>query len=332
MAQLTSSQSQGVMLMQISVRTPELPTVFRVIIAGSVDPPTQVASWDGVPLAMDAGNQWKMVAPGVWDLTLSCFWPAKFPSAARPGPATKTVKVTHAGVNGGKLDASGLLDVWSESGATDTAPLPVSDQALLPTMAGGRFQAMFVGAVAGGAKIRVTTSKMGKEGGRGGGGERGKGREGGGQGGRERGGGGRREDGGREGGGKRGGGGRGGATFFRDTKITLEVHLVFIKGVTTSTGVSLVGQVGADTSDPLPLACPLTTKLMDPLSLLIPGVFTCSKVNDINIPVETATKPKVLGLHKFMAALVGATMEGNYLASTFSLIVNGQSEKLYYSL
>ncbi|CAI5477544.1 unnamed protein product [Closterium sp. Yama58-4] len=86
----------------------------------------------------------------------------------------------------------------------------LSDQALLPAMAGGRFQPMFSGAVAGGARIWVTTSN--------------------------------------------------------DTKVTLEVHLVFTRGVTTSTGVSLMGQVGADTSDPLPLACPLTTKLMDPLS------------------------------------------------------------------
>ncbi|CAI6008080.1 unnamed protein product [Closterium sp. NIES-65] len=269
-AQLTSSQSQGIICMQISVRRPEFPTVFRVIIAGSVDPPTRVSLWDNRTLAT-GGDQWKLVAPGVWDLAHASYWPAGNPSSW-PGPDTKTVTATHAGVNGGTLEASGALVLQMETGAYDT----VTEQGLLPSMASGRFQAMFSGDVAGGAKIRIAASN--------------------------------------------------------DSKVTLEVHLVFTRGVTANTGVSIVGQVGADTSDPLPLACPFNTPLLDAIGIVIPGVFTCVKTIDVNIPAETASKPKVLGLQRFMAALVGATLPGDYLASTFTLTVNGQSENLYYSL
>ncbi|CAI7807440.1 unnamed protein product [Closterium sp. NIES-54] len=221
-------------------------------MAGSADPPTDV-SLGGTSLASDA-SQWKLVAPGVWDLTRSLDW-VTFGIALTGGRAA----VTHAGVNGDTLTASGSL---ATTGSLDTG-LPV-----LPSMARGRFQAMFSGAVAGGAKIRIATST--------------------------------------------------------DTKVTLEIHLAFTKGVNTNSKVSLVGQVGADKSAPLALACPFTST--------IKGVFTCSKTIDVKIPTETATTPKVLGLQKFMAALVGATMSCDNLATTFMLTVSGQQEPLYYAL
>ncbi|CAI7928736.1 unnamed protein product [Closterium sp. NIES-54] len=91
-------------------------------------------------------------------------------------------------------------------------------------------------------------------------------------------------------------------------------------GITTSTAVSLVRQVGMDTSNPLPLACPFSITLEDYFGTPISGVYACVKAIVMNIPAETATKPKVLGLQKFMAALVGATLPGDYLASTFTLV------------
>ncbi|CAI5491972.1 unnamed protein product [Closterium sp. Naga37s-1] len=329
-------------------------------MAGSADPPTDV-SLGGTSLASDA-SQWKLVAPGVWDLTRSLDW-VTIGSALTGGRAA----VTHAGVNGDTLTASGSL---ATTGSLDTG-LPV-----LPSMARGRFQAMFSGAVAGGAKIRIATStspwrcnwclserhhtqthlvssppplsapylcppslsplsapplcspflpplsapplcplppfsaphvcppslplltappacndtKVTLE---------------------------------------------VHLVFIRetshsthlvlsphllyllypllpplsappacsDTKVALEIHLAFTKGVNTNSKVSLVGQVGADKSAPLALECPFTSA--------IKGVFTCSKTIDVKIPAETATTPKVLGLQKFMAALVGATMSGD---------------------
>ncbi|CAI7844150.1 unnamed protein product, partial [Closterium sp. NIES-53] len=230
------------------------PVVLRVIMAGSVDPPTDV-SLDGTSLASDA-SQWKLVAPGVWDLTRSLDWTTTALGSALTGVRAE---VSHADVNGNAVTASGSL---AKIGALDTA------LAVLPSMAGGRFQAMFSGAVVGGAKIRIATST--------------------------------------------------------DTKVTLEVHLAFTKGVNTNSKVSLVGQVGADKSAPLALACPFASN--------IKGVFTCSKTVDVKIPAGSATTPGVLGLQKFMAALVGATMSGDNLAATFTLIVGGQEENLYYAL
>ncbi|CAI5497051.1 unnamed protein product [Closterium sp. Naga37s-1] len=113
-------------------------------MAGSADPPTDV-SLDGTSLASDA-SQWKLVAPGVWDMTQSLDWS----SAALGSDLTGVgAKAAHAGVNGDSLVASGSL---ATTGAVDTA------RAVLPSMARGRFQAMFSGAVAGGAKIRIATS------------------------------------------------------------------------------------------------------------------------------------------------------------------------------
>ncbi|CAI5970200.1 unnamed protein product [Closterium sp. NIES-64] len=230
------------------------PVVLRVVMAGTVEPPTDVLL-DGTSLASDA-SQWKLVAPGVWDLTRSLDWGAIALGSALIGVGAE---VSHADVNGNAITASGSL---AKIGSLDTG------LAVLPSMSGGRFQAMFSGTVAGGAKIRIATST--------------------------------------------------------NTKVTLEVHLAFTKGVNTNSKVSLVGQVGADKSAPLTLACPFTSN--------IKGVFTCSKTVDVKIPAGAATTAGVLGLQKFMAALVGATMSGDHLAATFTLIVNGQQETLYYGL
>ncbi|CAI5491222.1 unnamed protein product [Closterium sp. Naga37s-1] len=199
-------------------------------MAGTVEPPTDVLL-DGTSLASDA-SQWKLVAPGVWDLTRSLDWGAIALGSALIGVGAE---VSHVDVNGNAITASGSL---AKIGSLDTG------LAVLPSMSGGRFQAMFSGAVAGGAKIRIATST--------------------------------------------------------DTK------------------------VGADKSAPLTLACPFTSN--------IKGVFTCSKYVDVKIPAGAATTAGVLGLQKFMAALVGATMSGDHLAATFTLIVNGQQETLYYGL
>ncbi|CAI7844130.1 unnamed protein product, partial [Closterium sp. NIES-53] len=141
-APVTSLESQGTVIVRKPANTLAFPGVLRVIMAGSADPPTDV-SLGGTSLASDA-SQWKLVAPGVWDLTRSLDW-VTFGIALTGGRAA----VTHAGVNGDTLTASGSL---ATTGSLDTG-LPV-----LPSMARGRFQAMFSGAVAGGAKIRIATS------------------------------------------------------------------------------------------------------------------------------------------------------------------------------
>ncbi|CAI5460655.1 unnamed protein product [Closterium sp. Yama58-4] len=251
---VSSFESQGTVIVRMPADTDAYPVVLRVIMTGCVEPPTDV-SLDGTSLASDA-SQWKLVAPGVWDLIRSLDWATNDVGSFLTG--VKAV-VSHADVNGNAVTASGSL---AKIGALDTG------LAVLPSMAGGRFQAMFSGAVVGGAKIRIASST--------------------------------------------------------DSKVTLEVHLVFTKGVNTNSKVSLAGQVGADKSAPLALACPFASN--------VKGVFTCSKTVDVNIPAGAATTPGVLGLQKFMAALVGATMSGDNLAATFTLTVNGQQETLYYAL
>ncbi|CAI7928733.1 unnamed protein product [Closterium sp. NIES-54] len=370
-------------------------------MAGSADPPTDV-SLGGTSLASDA-SQWKLVAPGVWDLTRSLDW-VTFGIALTGGRAADALCSAAADsvhctppVAIPLMHASSCFQFHSAPPMRPPShPSHVPGLPVLPSMARGRFQAMFSGAVAGGAKIRIATSTETSH-----------------------------------------------STHLvlsphllyllypllpplspppacsgtkvtlevhlvftkgvdsltpahlvlsphllyllypllpplsappacsdtkvtlevhlvftkgvdsftpahlvlsphllyllypllpplsappacSDTKVTLEIHLAFTKGVNTNSKVSLVGQVGADKSAPLALACPFTST--------IKGVFTCSKTIDVKIPTETATTPKVLGLQKFMAALVGATMSCDNLATTFMLTVSGQQEPLYYAL
>ncbi|CAI5497058.1 unnamed protein product, partial [Closterium sp. Naga37s-1] len=141
---VASYESQGTVIVQMPPNTGLFPVVLRVIMAGSADPPTDV-SLDGTSLASDA-SQWKLVAPGVWDLTRSLDWTTTALGSTLTGAGAE---VSHADVNGNAVTASGSL---AKIGALDTG------LAVLPSMSGGRFQAMFSGAVAGGAKIRIATS------------------------------------------------------------------------------------------------------------------------------------------------------------------------------
>ncbi|CAI5491977.1 unnamed protein product [Closterium sp. Naga37s-1] len=277
-------------------------------MAGSVDPPTDV-SLDGTSLASDA-SQWKLVAPGVWDLTRSLDWTTTALGSALTGVRAE---VSHADVNGNAVTASGSL---AKIGALDTA------LAVLPSMAGGRFQAMFSGAVVGGAKIRIATStytKVGLE---------------------------------------------VHLAFIRGATLNTACALPLTcftscvlccppsaapplcnhslpplsapplcpsslprfpsPSLCPFSLPSVMQRHQADKSAPLALACPFASN--------IKGVFTCSKTVDVKIPAGSATTPGVLGLQKFMAALVGATMSGDNLAATFTLTVGGQEENLYYAL
>ncbi|CAI5460373.1 unnamed protein product [Closterium sp. Yama58-4] len=264
-AQPTSGESQGTIIVQIPDDPNNSPGIVRVIMAGTHNPPTKVTL--SLPagdkdLAMEQG-QWKQLAPGVWDQTRAVVWSA--------GVDGQEVTVEHHGTQSVVVSASGT---FSPISAVDLA------LAVLPTMSGGRFEVMFSGATAGGARIRIANAT--------------------------------------------------------DTKVTLEVHLVFTNGVTTDSTVSLMGNVGAQFFAPLALECPFTSD--------IEGVFACAKTIDVDIPAgnaadtgtaadaETAAEPNVPSLQDFMGALVGATMSGDYQSPLFSLVVNEQSATLYYAL
>ncbi|CAI5501056.1 unnamed protein product, partial [Closterium sp. Naga37s-1] len=243
-AQPTSDESQGTIIVQIPADPKNSPAIVRVIMAGTHDPPTKVTlslPAGGMDMALEQG-QWKLLAPGVWDQTRPVVW-----SAGVDDVSGQEVTVEHHGTESVVVSASGTLSPIS---AVD------SGLAVLPTMSGGRFEVMFSGSMAGGARIRIANAT--------------------------------------------------------DTKVTLEVHLVFTNGVTTESTVSLMGNVGAQFFAPLALECPFTSD--------IEGVFACAKTIDVDIPAgtaadtgtaadaETAAEPNVPSLQDFMGALVGATM------------------------
>ncbi|CAI7831970.1 unnamed protein product, partial [Closterium sp. NIES-53] len=146
---VTSSEAEGVFIIQIPADTKSFPAVFRLVMAGLVNPPTEVTlqTSSANESIANSYSQWRVVSPGVWDLISPISWALRGSYVVAGGK----VFVKYVGRTGATAAAVGTL---AADAASNIGPTQLISAMIMPFRP-VRFEAMFSGAVTGGAIFHI---------------------------------------------------------------------------------------------------------------------------------------------------------------------------------